>query len=1646
MNKNEIFSPEELENKIVTANEKPPIPMSGFSEMGKATLNNMSNNPVMYANFLKMQGRMFKFPATVALEFFSHSDKTDCIATEGQWRNLGYRLKTSADAIRFIDSKGNIHSYYDFSQIENAEFFPKRWEITQENVSEVKDYLRANYSISDGNPNTPIISMMLYCTNIFLDANKCMESLNVPESEKTLFWRNYVNAFSLIVAGRLEVNAVRPFNITPDMSFISTLEKNSDKLLFLSYAGRTAREALKIIERAVATYDEKRRDSNELRNLEEPDIRTEIPDTRDRISDNSSKGNTETRSDRNDNNLQSAKTASGSTLEERNGDRENGTDITVLENQAELASQAHNDDIRVQSGEQHILSSNDGHRTVDGGRTNRSLRTEMDAYDGGELLRRDGMAEISAQVPERSEGSEQNGRGIQGHTGTAVRETVPTSDRLIRSDSELGTDEAVRNGQSGNEGSGTTPLHRENSGEINTEKESSDEQSNGSFLVEENTISSQQVQPEPIIAHSEKTEWQESDNSPQLSLFDLPEEQVKTESAEMSFAEQVDKALNNELNRYSDLKVCDTPEILLSVGCEQLPILYTQSHLRDALKPHKKKGEGIHHHELTTNLIKQIPNALAHPVCIYDSLSRSDSIVILTDLIDNRNNPIVAVIKPNGTGKYNLDVVSSNFMLSIYGRENIVNQLNNAVLEKKLLYIDKNKSQELFRVLGLQLSQGVNNLDFNIIIHQSHNIVKANAEEKIELSVNNEVSVAEKSEIKSNSYAHRLYKAFTEQFPDIVNGNHSYERYGNEYIEDGDNDALEPLSIEHLGGNRYGFMYWYVQNGDLMRDPDFTFDLDHKKQELIIQEYQLDGSPIGSVYYSVFNENGEPDRRLLASLNQNFLQILETNKAMERKQTAFTTKDGEEIVVPNIDSHNTEEIIISDEEVITEAIAEDKSAEWREVLNDYSRKHGLGELNLIPPKSEYGIDTAWTLKEKMIDGNEIQLMTFNSYVHPIFSNASLADALDNYDKRNSDIAGNYKRRDIISNYNNRISPLPEPKNLPVIEYADKPRERINDNILALRELKRLEERAKANLPLYRIEDKEHPDYYISTNTSITKKQSDNYLRKYYGWGGLSQVFDERFKNHQNTRNEIKELIGEDAYSKARRSTLNAFYTPQLVVDAMYKAIINMELPTDAKILEPSCGTGNFITRLPSRYRKAEITGVEIDETTAKIASYLANDNQNVRILNMGFEKTNFENNSFDLVIGNVPFGENKLIDTEYKKDLMIHDSFFRKAIDKVKKGGIVAFITTSGTLDKKNSKIREMLAEKSDLVGAVRLPNNTFDGTNVTTDIIFLQKRENPLQPFDKKPDWCYTSLNDDGLRINSYFIDNPKMILGKMEKTSFYDRLTCKPIENADEKVLSFGEIMAVAEGNPLFKQLASKKNEMIELKMLYGRYQNETADMRNELPRMKEKLVGCQSRLNSLNADLKCVSDKFEIKDSLGNVYSETKNINVFLNNLVRDKWRNPDSLSSFKVGEFNVDYELPKYVSAPAAFTINNHLQYTIELKSQPDFENLDTTLATRLKNFFETGLEKRIINTEQEIKDTEMNINQTAERIAQPFGHLNELEKLEKEVESLTEQIYKEQQFGEKSETVADKNEVINKEDIIDYSSFDDSDYGTPNMTM
>lgn len=324
-----------------------------------------------------------------------------------------------------------------------------------------------------------------------------------------------------------------------------------------------------------------------------------------------------------------------------------------------------------------------------------------------------------------------------------------------------------------------------------------------------------------------------------------------------------------------------------------------------------------------------------------------------------------------------------------------------------------------------------------------------------------------------------------------------------------------------------------------------------------------------------------------------------------------------------------------------------------------------------------------------------------------------------------------------------------------------PREKFNNNVEAIRVLKKCEEKNRFATP-----------------------QEQEILSKYVGWGGLPQAFDEKDSSWSNEYSILKNLLDEKEYSQARESTLTAFYTPPVVIRSMYKALENMGLKT-GNILEPSCGVGNFIGMLPDSLEDCKLYGVELDSISGRIARQLY---QKSTVAVQGYEDTNLPNFFFDVAVGNVPFGDFKVLDKKYDKHkFLIHDYFFAKTLDKVRPGGVIAFITSKGTLDKENPSVRKYIAQRADLLGAIRLPNNTFKanaGTEVTSDIIFLQKRDSIT---DIEPDWVYLGENDDGIKMNQYFIDNPEMILGNMEMISTrfgYDSACISDSEKLEDKL----------------------------------------------------------------------------------------------------------------------------------------------------------------------------------------------------------------------------------------------------------------------
>ena len=288
------------------------------------------------------------------------------------------------------------------------------------------------------------------------------------------------------------------------------------------------------------------------------------------------------------------------------------------------------------------------------------------------------------------------------------------------------------------------------------------------------------------------------------------------------------------------------------------------------------------------------------------------------------------------------------------------------------------------------------------------------------------------------------------------------------------------------------------------------------------------------------------------------------------------------------------------------------------------------------------------------------------------------------------------------------------------------------------------------------------------------------LSRYVGWGGIPEAFDERAGAWHTEYAMLKSILTPEEYASARESTLTAFYTPPEVSTAIYKVLEQMGFQ-EGNLLEPSCGIGNFIGMLPKSMENAKVYGVELDTVSAGIAQQLY---QKSSIAAQGFEEVNVPDSFFDGVIGNVPFGDFKVSDKRYDKyNFLIHDYFFAKSLDKLRSGGVMALVTSKGTMDKENSNVRKYIAQRAELLGAIRLPNDTFKGnagTEVVSDILFLQKRDRLI---DIEPDWVHLDTDENGIRMNSFFVQHPEMILGEMKMVSgrFGPEATCEPFENAD-------------------------------------------------------------------------------------------------------------------------------------------------------------------------------------------------------------------------------------------------------------------------
>lgn len=736
-------------------------------------------------------------------------------------------------------------------------------------------------------------------------------------------------------------------------------------------------------------------------------------------------------------------------------------------------------------------------------------------------------------------------------------------------------------------------------------------------------------------------------------------------------------------------------------------MLYTQRHLKEAIKP---KNAHTHAHGLSVEQIKKIPELLEKPVMVYDSISRNDSIVVLTSEADSDNLPIVVSIKPNGEGKYELEQINSNFITSIYGRENFLKHLEQVVDKGNVLYYDKQKSQELFRVLGLQSSQGVNNLDSNVIIHKSNNIV--------------------------NTYSEKYQKNLQQEIKqaDSLSDNKTTEEIFAENRISADNLKINTESNEYKQRN---------QGNSQSEESDISFT------------EQVEKSISGDLpFYSALKVCDTPDILLQAGLAQ--LPMLYTQKHLK---DALSTKEAGNIHRHGLNIEQIKKIpqLLEEPVMIYDSLSKKDSiiAVTSEFDGDNLpivvsiKPNGSGRYNLETVESNFitsihGRNNFINQIEKAVENDKMIFFDKNKS-QSMFERwgLQLPELTNNLD---SNIII-HKSNNIVNTFHEENKKMINDYKIPVpdkIDTAFLPKEKYKNNMAAIRTLKKIE----------------------SENREAAPEEQD-ILAKYVGWGGLSEVFDDNKQNWADEYTELRELLTESEYETARASTNTAFYTPPIVINAMYKALENIGFK-GGNILDTSMGIGNFFGVMPEEIKNnSSLIGVEIDDISGRIAKLLY---PSAEIIIKGFEKTNFENNRFDVAISNIPFGDLTIRDKEHGS-MLIHDYFFEKALDKVRPGGIVAFVTSMGTMDRKSTDERKSLANRAEFLGAIRLPNNTFSSANtsITSDIIFLQKREHPIL---SKDGWVYRDFIDSAddknqIIVNSYFAENPNMIIGEMTTKS---------------------------------------------------------------------------------------------------------------------------------------------------------------------------------------------------------------------------------------------------------------------------------------
>ncbi len=1271
----------------------------------------LRNNKQDYIEYLKFSAKMYKQPYSDAVLVFQQDRNATKIAEYKKWGRLGRYVRRGSHGVAVFGKNHTCRYLYDVTQTGGKEL-PEMWTLTDRNTPELLNTINNRYNINAGSVKECIEAMTANSINsapIAESVQNAISQMGLDTKQAEVYRHSLDSVVQFVVSQRCNLSGKIDLHTDVDVSALDLIKNARDMILFSRAVQHAAKDTLFEIEKEVIAIDRK----NEA-------------------LDNAKTAKQESTSDRVDDILQDLIKLKFSQEQilalkqavvaaAQNGEHNIRHWVSVryspdeLQHISSLVADYYSQSVIEQTLDQKGIL-NEYHTYVNeiNGRLKLSdMFSHHDYSDEQKAMLQQGFSEgisitVLNEVDERLTVDEIKTFFEMFHQAV--------DGQIDPHDVQIYLDKAV------------IEHSKQNVQVVEVQDNSVD------TISADVTQQDKKIEPSRIIGLAENQLHPAVPNSSTSSITDSS----GVVKSEKTFAEQINDVLNGVFPKYSNLKVCDTPQILVDIGCDRLPMLYTQRHLKDAL--HEKSPNNAHWHGLTLEQICNIPHLLESPAIIMDSLSPNKSadksIVICLNDVDNDNAPIIVSVKPNGQGIYEMENVSSNFITSIYGKENgFANYVERAAKSNNILFWDKEKSQALFSCQRLQLPEAINNLDSNIIIHQSRNIVKSMQQEN-------------SADISSNGV--KTSAALSEPTITCEWSESNYFEDGKTYSVAEFDTLMEQADSEMVAGaktaiEKYGSAKaWYEADAD----DEFSQFMGYDKVKFTIN--MPDGQTITERQDAGDGYGGVIDFLKRYSIYSSIIPELEAAKAAHMADLVNEVPTPTNETQPEIDKLLGRLKLDCDYYLKTGA----EKHLWAETVEKQIAK--INELYEKMPENAY------FTREQIDDYEKKMLAIKNGEVEkPIpYETPTIADNVLSEEKKTTPPVS--ESVPISSTSDEQISLFETPQEDIKTEKVEKPKKNAKastyhfdpDNVVVGGAAARCDANIAAIETLLKIESEKR----------LATPEEQKIMARYSGWGGTAQAFVADNENvsadswgARQTR--LRELLTADEYGAARSSTLTSFYTPPEVIDSVYLALERFQFE-GGNILEPSMGVGNFFAKMPDEMRaESKLYGVELDSISGRIAKQLYPED-NIQI--KGFEKTTFKNNSFDVVIGNIPFGDYGIADKAYDKyHFKIHDYFAAKAVDKVKPGGIVAIVTSKFTMDKKNDKARKYLAERCDLLGAVRLPSGTFkDADSVTTDIIFLKKRTTMTSVI---PDWVHVSETHNGIPCNQYFVDNPDMVLGTM-------------------------------------------------------------------------------------------------------------------------------------------------------------------------------------------------------------------------------------------------------------------------------------------